>query len=67
MEDINNIEKIKMDAAIADYKLGNSWENKFFKKKACKNLDKILVNNFLELIEEIMEWNSASEMEEIWI
>lgn len=55
MEDINNIEKIKMDAAIADYKLGNSWENKFFKKKACKNLDKILVNNFLELIEEIME------------
>lgn len=64
MEDIKNIEKIKMDAAIADYKLGNSWENKFFKKKFAKNIDKVIANNFLELIEEIMEQNSASEMED---
>lgn len=65
MKNINNIEKIKMDTVIADYKMGNSWDNKFFKKKACENLDKVLANNFLELIEEIMERNSASEMEEI--
>lgn len=64
MEEINNLEKIKMDMVLEDYKLGNSWENKFFKKKACKNLDKILVNNFLELCEEIREQNSASEMED---
>lgn len=49
MKGINNIEKIKMDAAIADYKLGNSWENKFFKKKTFENLDKVLANNFLEV------------------
>lgn len=65
MEDINNIEKIKMDAVIADYKLGNSWENNFFKKKTIENLDKVLANNFLELFEEIREQSSASEMEDI--
>ena len=65
MKDINNIEKIKMDTVIADYKMGNSWENNFFKKKACKNLDKVLAINFLELIEEIMEQNSLNEVEEI--
>lgn len=64
MEDINNIEKIKMDTVIADYKMGNSWENNFFKKKACKNIDKVIANNFLELIEEIREQNSASEAED---
>lgn len=65
MEDINNIEKIKMDAAIADYNQVNSWENKAFKKKAFNNLDKVLAYNCLELIEEITEQNSVSEMEEI--
>ena len=65
MEDINNIEKIKMDMVLADYKLGNSWENKFFKKKTIENLDKVLANNFLELCEAIREQNSASEMEDI--
>lgn len=65
MEDINNLEKIKMDTVIADYKLGNSWENKFFKKKTIENLDKVLANNFLELCEAIREQNSAREMEDI--
>lgn len=64
MEDINNIEKIKMDAVVADYKLGNSWENKFFKKKFVKNIDKVIANNFLELIEEIMEQNSLNDTED---
>ena len=65
MEDINNIEKIKMDYVIADYKLGNSWENKFFKKKTFENLDIVLANYYFELCEEIREQNSASEMEYI--
>lgn len=65
MENTNNIEKIKMEMVLADYKLGNSWDNKFFKKKTIENLDKVLANNFLELCEEIREQNSASEMEEI--
>lgn len=51
-----------MDAVITDYNQGNSWENKFFKKKFVKNIDKVIANNFLELIEEIMEQNSASEV-----
>ena len=62
MENINDIEKIKMDAVITDYNQGNSWDNKYFKKKTYNNLDKILVNNFLELIEEIIEQNSANEV-----
>lgn len=62
MENINNIEKVKMDSAIADYNQVNSWENKAFKKKAFNNLEKVLVYNYLELIEEIMEQNSASEV-----
>lgn len=49
MEDINNIEKIKMEMVLDDYKLGNSWDNKFFKKKTFENLDKVLANNFLEV------------------
>ena len=65
MENIKNIEKIIIDTVINDYKLGNSWDNKFFKKKAFENLDKVIANNFLELIEEIIERNSASEVEEI--
>ena len=65
MANINNLEKIKVYEAVADYKLGNSWENKFFKKKFIKNIDKAIANNFLELIEEIIERNSASEVEEI--
>lgn len=65
MKGINNIEKIKMDMALMDYKQGNSWDNKFFKKKTCKNIDKVIANNFLKLIEEIREQNSASEVEDI--
>ena len=53
MEDINSLEKIKMDMVLEDYKLGNSWDNKFFKKKAFENLEKVLANNFLELSEQI--------------
>jgi len=64
MEDINNIEKIKMDAVVADYKLGNSWDNKYFKKKTFENLDKVLANIVFELIEEIREQNSLEDMED---
>lgn len=65
MANTNNIEKIKVDMVLADYKQGSSWENKFFKKKTIENLDKVLANNFLELCEAIREQNSASEMEDI--
>ncbi len=64
MEDINKLEKIKMDMVLADYKLGNSWENKFFKKLTFENLDIVLANYYLELCEEIREQNTASEMED---
>lgn len=64
MEDINNLEKIKMDMIIADYNLGNSWDNKFFKKKNYENLDKVLANIFLEVLEEIREQNSLEDMED---
>lgn len=64
MEDINKLEKIKMDMVLADYKLGNSWENKYFKKLTFENLDIVLANYYLELCEEIREQNLASEMED---
>ncbi|ACV28840.1 Uncharacterised protein [Anaerococcus prevotii] len=64
MDGINNFEKIKMDMVINDYKLGNSWENKFLKKMTFDNLDIVLANYYLELCEEIREQNSASEMED---
>lgn len=66
MDGINNFEKIKMDMVINDYKLGNSWENKFLKKMTFDNLDIVLANYYLELCEEIREQNSASEMEDWW-
>ncbi|WP_169302044.1 hypothetical protein [Anaerococcus prevotii] len=53
-----------MDMVINDYKLGNSWENKFLKKMTFDNLDIVLANYYLELCEEIREQNSASEMED---
>lgn len=65
MKNIDYFENIKVEMAIADYNQANSWDNKFFKKKACENLDKVLANNFLELCEAIREQNSASEMEDI--
>ena len=60
MESIDDLEKIKMDMVINDYKLGNSWENKLFKKMTLENLDIVLANYYLELCEEIREQNSAS-------
>lgn len=64
MESIDDLEKIKMDMVIHDYKLGNSWENKFFKKLTFENLDIVLANYYLDLCEEIREQNSASEAED---
>lgn len=64
MESIDDLEKIKMDMVINDYKLGNSWENKLFKKMTLENLDIVLANYYLDLCEEIREQNTASEMED---
>lgn len=64
MESIDDLEKIKMDMVINDYKLGNSWENKIFKKMTLENLDIVLANYYIELCEEIREQNSASELED---
>lgn len=64
MEDINKLEKIRMDMVLEDYKLGNSWENKYFKKMTFENLDIVLANYYLDLCEEIREQNTASEMED---
>lgn len=64
MESIDDLEKIKMDMVINDYKLGNSWENKLFKKLTFENLDIVLANYYLELCEEIREKNLASETED---
>lgn len=64
MESIDDLEKIKMDMVINDYKLGNSWENKLFKKMTLENLDIVLANYYFELCEEIREQNSASEAED---
>ena len=58
------IEKIKMDLIIADYKSGNSWDNKIFKIKVFENLDKVLYYNVLELFEEIIKQNTLNDMEE---
>ena len=65
MESIDDLEKIKMDMVINDYKLGNSWENKLFKKMTLENLDIVLANYYLELCEEIREQNLASEAEDL--
>lgn len=64
MKDINKLEKIRMDMVLEDYKLGNSWENKYFKKLTFDNLDIVLANYYLDLCEEIREQNTASEMED---
>lgn len=64
MEDINKLEKIKMDMVLEDYKLGTSWENKYFKKLTFDNLDIVLANYYLDLCEEIREQNTASEIED---
>lgn len=63
MENIDYFENIKVEMLLADYNLGTSWDNKFFKKKNYENLDKVLANNFVELIEEIREQNSLEDME----
>lgn len=63
MESIDDLEKIKMDMVLEDYKLGNAWENKYFKKMTFENLDIVLANYYLELCEEIREQNAASETE----
>lgn len=64
MEDIKKLEKIRMDMVPEDYKLGNPWENKYFKKMTFENLDIVLANYYLDLCEEIREQNTASEMED---
>lgn len=64
MENIDKIEKIKIDMIIADYNSGTSWDNNFFKKKNYENLDKVLSNIVFELIEEIREQNSLEDMED---
>lgn len=40
-----------------DYKTGDSWKNKFFKKKHYKKFHRVMFFNYLDLVDEIREKN----------
>lgn len=52
-----------MEMIAHDYKTGDSWKNKFFKKKHFKNFDRVMFFHYLDLIQEIRD--AAQENEEV--
>lgn len=58
------IEDLKMEMIAHDYKTGESWKNKFFKKRCCfKNFERVMFFHYLDLIQEIRD--AAEEDEEV--
>lgn len=51
-----SIEDLKMEMIAHDYKIGESWKNKFFKKRCCfKNFERVMFFHYLDLIQEIRD------------
>lgn len=45
-----------MEMIAHDYKIGESWKNKFFKKRCCfKNFERVMFFHYLDLIQEIRD------------
>lgn len=59
----NSIEDLKMEMIAHDYKIGESWKNKFFKKIHFKKFERAIVFHYLDLIQEIRD--AAEEDEEL--
>lgn len=63
-KDTKPIEDLKMEMIAYDYKIGTSWENKFFKKRCCfKNFERVMFFHYLDLIQEIRD--AAQRNEEV--
>lgn len=52
-----SFEELRAEMIAYDYKIGESWKNKFFKKKRYKNFQRAMFFHYLDLIEEIREKN----------
>ncbi len=50
-----SIEDLKAKMIAHDYKTGDSWKNKFFKKKHYKKFDRVMFFHYLDLIQEIRD------------
>ena len=50
-----SIEDLKMEMIAHDYKTGESWKNKFFKKIHFKKFERAMFFHYLDLIQEIRD------------
>ena len=50
-----SIEDLKMEMIAYDYKIGESWKNKFFKKKHFNKFERVMLFHYLDLIQEIRD------------
>lgn len=50
-----SLEELRAEMIAYDYKIGDSWKNKFFKKIHFKNFERAMFFHYLDLIEEIRE------------
>lgn len=50
-----SIEDLKAEMIAYDYKIGTSWENKFFKKKHFKKFKRAMFFHYLDLIQKIRD------------
>lgn len=57
------IEDLKMEMIAYDYKIGESWKNKFFKKRHFKKFERAMFFHYLDLIQKIRD--AAQENEEV--
>lgn len=57
------IEDLRMDMIAHEYKTGESWENRFFKRSYYKKFERGIFFHYLDLLEEIR--NAAQEDEEV--
>lgn len=53
-----------MEMIAYDYKIGESWKNKFFKKRHFKKFERAMFFHYLDLIQKIRD--AAQENEEVW-
>ena len=49
------MDELKAEMIAYDYKIGESWKNKFFKKIHFKKFERAMFFHYLDLIEEIRE------------
>lgn len=52
-----SLEVLRAEMIAHDYKTGDSWKNKFFKKKHYKKFHRVMFFHYLDLIDEIREKN----------